>query len=157
MKFHHFFTHRKIFFPVFVGIMYNINVSSLEPTLSLRLKSFNISTIEIGAFYTIIPITFIFATILVQVMKKKTNIVNRLFIIMGCYMSFLASSLIGPSEVLGFPQNLGIMSAGCFIIGIGFAFFFPNCLPEIRYQVNKAFPKGKEFNNNFSAGCWRFF
>lgn len=96
---------------------------------------------------------FIVGSILSQPFKKLID--RKLIIMIGTLFCATGAVLIGPSEHLGIPQKLGIITTGCAFLGIGAACVFPNALPEICFQVNKVFKLNKEFNNNFAAGIFR--
>lgn len=121
-----------------------------------RLNEFGISQIGIGGFFAVTPLFFIIGAIGCQILKAKTPLDTRIIIIIGALVTWVSNILVGPSTLYGLPQNLILFGLGGCLMGLGFSFSFPNCLPEIQKQVNKEFPRGKEFNNNFSSGMHRF-
>jgi hypothetical protein len=100
---------------------------------------------------------FIIGAIIGQVLKTKTNIENRVLIILGGFFAFIGNVLIGPSPLLHLGKVLWIIIIGGILLGLGMSFSFPYLMPEINHHVNASFPRGREFNNNFSSGMFRFF
>lgn len=106
-----------------------------EPTLALQLQSHNIGDETIGLVFASTGFAFglgaVFSGMLAQLFKKQ-------YIYLLTYFCLIFSCLLtGPSQYLGFPNHVGLMT-----IGVAFSWFFsafPQAitLPEIIEAVTE--------------------
>ena len=85
--------------------------SFMEPILAPRLKDgFGLSSMQIGLFFAIWPVTYIPSSILVQYVPRSID--KRVTIILSAFFSGVAFIFVGPSELLSFPDTLVCMGIG---------------------------------------------
>lgn len=84
--------------------------SFMEPILAERLVEFDLSTMQIGAFFAILPVFYIPSSIAVQYVPRKWD--KRFTIIMSGFFTGVAFVFVGPSELLGLPDTLILMGVG---------------------------------------------
>lgn len=67
----------------------------MEPILAFRLSEFNLTQLQIGLFFTILPFFYIPTSILVQFMPRGVD--KRAILISACALSFVVNICVGPS------------------------------------------------------------
>lgn len=80
----------------------------MEPTLAFRLADFQLSQMQIGLFFTIMPIFYIATSIGVQFVPKGVQ--RRAILISALFLSFFVNVCVGPSQLFYFPESLWIMA-----------------------------------------------
>lgn len=110
----------------------------MEPILAPRLLEFNLSQSEVGLFFAILPVFYIFASVLVANIPTYVN--KHATMIVGCWTMGIGCFFVGPSELFHLPQTLLVMAVGQAFCGI----FYPLCLipslPAMIEEVNKWYP-----------------
>ena len=111
--------------------------TQLEPIFAPRLEEFGLTTMQIGYMFTIIPLTYIPSTMIVQyfptwISRRFTLIWSALFL--GC-----ATFLNGPSQLLGMPNELTYIIYGQAFSGIFVAFLIIPVLPEMMNAAKDKF------------------
>ena len=82
-----------------------------ESILAYRLTELNLTTIQIGIFFTIYPISFmLYCGVLNQLISKKID--KRIIMLVASLTNFVAFSLVGPSLLLNFPDSILLMCFG---------------------------------------------
>jgi MFS family permease len=128
----------------------------MEPVLAVRVKSFNVSQVNIGLFFTVMPVFYIPTSVLVQ--QVPNGVHKRVLLIMACLMAFFANLFVGPSELFNFPDNLWFMVIGQALRGIIDPFTLVPCLPEMIESVLPHYPPECECEiNNLSSGLFNMF
>ena len=82
----------------------------LEPILAPRLLDFNLTSVQIGLFFTIWSVTYIPSSIAVQYVSRKIE--ARLIIIFASFFCGVAFFITGPSQMLGMPDKLWLLALG---------------------------------------------
>jgi asparagine N-glycosylation enzyme membrane subunit Stt3 len=95
----------------FVYFMYTF----LEPILAQRLQGFNLTSLQIGAFFTIEPVFYISASLLIRFIPKRIE--KRLVIMIAALLTSFGFLLVGPSYILGLPDSLLLIAFGQAITG----------------------------------------
>ncbi len=106
-----------------------MNVTFMEPIMSIRVKEFGLPPEISGFMFTAITIPYIIACpFVLKICEKypKRNIMVTCFIILT-----IGSTMFGPSKVLQFPNNLGLMITGFVVSGFTLAFCFLPASPEM--------------------------
>mmetsp|Transcript_33466 Transcript_33466/g.51393 ORF Transcript_33466/g.51393 Transcript_33466/m.51393 type:complete len:112 (+) Transcript_33466:130-465(+) len=110
----------------------------MEPVLAMRVKEFNLSQVEIGLFFIIMPIFYIPTSILVQ--KVPNGVEKRAIIIVTSFLLFFANLFVGPSEIFNFPESIWMMIVGQALRGLLDPFTLVPALPEMIESVLPEFP-----------------
>ena len=82
----------------FTGILFSFSIYSwgvFEPIIAFRLTEFKLSQTEIGLFFMISPIFYLFTSLNVHLISKKFT--KRLVLIFGSFGLVFANLLAGPS------------------------------------------------------------
>jgi hypothetical protein len=74
------------------------------------MTDFKLSSMEVGMFFAIWPLFYIPASIAVQFIPVYAE--KRAIIILSTMLSSIAFLFVGPSQLLGLPDNLLIMGVG---------------------------------------------
>ena len=82
----------------------------MEPILAFRLNYFALNQLEIGLFFTILPVFYIPTSILVQFIPRGVE--KRAILIFASAFSFVVNICVGPSTLFNFPNTLVIMGIG---------------------------------------------
>lgn len=91
---------------------------TLEATLAIKLRdTFQFPTHKIGIFFFYFLGGTLISTILLLLVPENWE--KRYFIIVGNLIMLFAPLLIGPSEVLSFPEDATLVAVGLFIGGLG--------------------------------------
>ena len=75
-----------------------------SPVLAVRVEEFNLTQVEIGLFFMIMPAIYIPTSIMVQ--KVPNGVEKRAILITACFLSFFANLFVGPSEIFSFPNSI---------------------------------------------------
>jgi len=94
---------------------------------ALRLKEFDLSSVQIGAFFTIITVGAFCAGIGVQYHPKRID--YRAILIASTLVNGIGFMLNGPSNIL--PNSLILMALGQFISGYAMCIQTVICLSEM--------------------------
>jgi hypothetical protein len=82
----------------------------MEPILAIRLGDFNLTTIQIGIIFAIMP--FFYTLVCVLYSYVPQCIEKRLLMMMTALLSFPTNLLTGPSDLFYFPNSLSLMVLG---------------------------------------------
>ena len=82
----------------------------MEPILAERISDFDLTSMQIGMFFAILPIFYIPSSIMVCYLPNWID--KRFTIIMASALSGVAFIFIGPSKMFGLPDELLIMGIG---------------------------------------------
>ena len=106
-----------------------MNISFLEPIISLRVKEFGYRKEISGFVFTAMTIPYMIACPFVsKAMKKypKKNIMVIAFILLTIF-----STMFGPSKILMFPNNIWVIILGFVLSGFTLSFCFLPACPEM--------------------------
>ena len=121
-----------------------------EPTMAIRLNEFNLSSLWIGAFFSISSLMYTVSSLLVSCFSNKIN--NKLLIVLGLLFNGLGQLLVGPSPFL--PDSLVLMWVGQVIHGFTVTFFLITCLPAMINDAVEGYPKQKNEVTDMSSGIF---
>ena len=82
----------------------------MEPILAQRLTQHNLTTMQIGLFFSIFPAFYISCSLLMPLFSPKID--KRVRMILSAVIYGVACLLIGPSQLLYFPDSLALMCVG---------------------------------------------
>ena len=101
----------RFFFPGVAAIMAEISWMHQEAILAYRLTEMNLTTMQIGLFFTIYPISYIlYCGVVSQFISPKVD--KRVIMLVASLINFAAFALVGPSLLLHFPDSIVLMCAG---------------------------------------------
>ena len=83
----------------------------LEPILAMRVKEFDLTQVQIGVFFIVMPIFYIPVSSVV-VPSLPSSISKRAIMILGALASFFGNLLQGPSFMFGIPDSLTMVLLG---------------------------------------------
>jgi MFS family permease len=107
-----------------------------EPVLSNYLiKSFDVSENVVGYYFSIGCFTYALASPCVGLICSRVP--RRYVTLFAFLLVAIAMYLLGPSEVLHFPHELGFTVAGIGFLGFSVSFVFVPLLPEIVAAVSE--------------------
>jgi predicted MFS family arabinose efflux permease len=127
---------RFILAPISGSLCY-FSYTALEPVLAIRLQDFDLSSIEIGVFFSLYALLYIPGGLLVQYTParwERRSVLLTAILLAGCACLF-----IGPSELL--PNSLALMVIGQAWIGIVTPFMLVPCLGEMVDSQLPLFPE----------------
>jgi MFS family permease len=127
----------------------------LEPILSHRLLDFELSVPQIGLFFAIFPIFYIPTSVCVQWIPDWIE--KRVTIALSLMVSSFAFLLVGPSQILPFPDSLLMIGIGWGLLGISLATFLVPILPEIVEASLPHFPGQDKQVKNMCSGLFNSF
>eukprot|EP00344_Euplotes_crassus_P004222 CAMPEP_0196996980 /NCGR_PEP_ID=MMETSP1380-20130617/2738_1 /TAXON_ID=5936 /ORGANISM="Euplotes crassus, Strain CT5" /LENGTH=358 /DNA_ID=CAMNT_0042413105 /DNA_START=379 /DNA_END=1455 /DNA_ORIENTATION=+ len=132
------------------GMMANFMYCYMEPVLAFRISEFEISSFQIGMFFSIQPISYIILSFTISWFSK--NYANRGLIMVGALVSSFSMLLVGPSHYL--PNELYLMGLGQLCIGGFGLFLMVPVIPEMINSGSKYYP-GKIIEvTDISAGVF---
>ena len=101
----------RFFFAGFTAFIAEINFMHQESILAYRLTDKNLTTMQIGLFFAIYPVSYIlYCAVLNQMISNKVE--KRVILIVATATNILTFSLIGPSQLLNLPDSLLLMCLG---------------------------------------------
>lgn len=127
----------------------------MEPILAERLKSFNLTTLQIGWFFGIFPIFYIPSSVMVQLMPRWLE--KRVIMITAALLSAVAFLFVGPSQIFAFPNTLLFMAIGQALAGIITPSLMIPGLPEMVESAMPRFPGQERRVNDLSSGIFNAF
>eukprot|EP00347_Sterkiella_histriomuscorum_P019495 403341410 len=127
----------------------------MEPILAFRLNDYKLNQLQIGLFFTILPVFYIPCSILVQFMPR--GIEKRAILIVACALSFFVNLCVGPSQILGFPDSIIMMGVGQALHGIVDPFILVPSLPEMINSVADKYPYNETQVNDLSSAIFNCF
>ena len=128
----------------------------MEPILAFRVKQFNLSQVEIGFFFIIMPIFYIPTSMWVQ--NVPNGIEKRMILIVASFLSFFTNLWVGPSLMFPMPNKMWVMMVGQAIRGIVDPFLLIPSLPEmIECQLSRYPPSVHTQINDISSGMFNMF
>lgn len=101
---------RRFFFAGTTAFLGYFCYGYMEPLLAFRLKEFDLSQSQIGLFFAIMPVFYVFSSIMVQFTPKWIE--KRLVLIVACLLSFMTNLFTGPSQVFRISNTLTLMAVG---------------------------------------------
>jgi MFS family permease len=111
--------------------------------------------LQIGAFFTIEPVFYISASILIQFIPKQVE--KRLVIIVSAALTFIGFIFVGPSQVLSLPDSIYLIAVGQAITGATTAVMIIPGLSEM-IDSQRGHRKGSLSEiNHLAAGCYNAF
>ena len=102
--------HPRYFFAATTGALGYFLYDFMPPILAFRLKDFNLTQVEIGLFFIVMPIFYIPISIMVQ--KVPNGVEKRAIMIIACFLSFFGNLCVGPSKIFNFPDTIFMMVIG---------------------------------------------
>ena len=143
----------RLVFACLCGALSYFQDTQLEPTFSPRLDDFGLSVLQVGLMFTIVPITYIPAMMIVQVFPKW--VARRFTMMIACMLLGIATFFNGPSLILGMPDKLYLIVTGQALSGIAMAFLIIPVLPEMMAAANKKMKgRQKQRVNTLTSGLF---
>lgn len=128
----------------------------MEPVLAFRANEFNLSQVEIGIFFIVMPIFYIPTSVYVQ--KVPSGIQKRAILITAAFLSFFSNLFVGPSKVFQIPNNIWMLSLGQILRGCIDPFILVPSLPEMIETALPLYPAYCESQiNDISSGLFNMF
>lgn len=127
----------------------------MEPILAFRIKDYNLSQVQIGVFFVVLPIFYIPCSMLVQ--RVPNGVQKRAVMIIACVASFFGNLFVGPSLMFQFPDNIYMAAIGQVAHGIVDPYILVPSLPEMIESVLPLYPGQEERINNLSSGLFNMF
>jgi hypothetical protein len=128
----------------------------MEPILAFRMKEFNLSQVQIGMFFVVMPIFYIPMSVLVQ--RIPNGVPKRTLLILACFFSFISNLFVGPSTLFNMPDSIYLMVVGQILRGLIDPLTLVPVLPEMIESVLMYYPPSAEFEiNNLSSGIFNMF
>ena len=82
-----------------------------EAILAYRLTEMSLTTMQIGIFFAIYPISYIlYCGVLSQFISPKID--KKVIMLLASLINFVAFALVGPSLLLNFPDSIVLMCLG---------------------------------------------
>ena len=128
----------------------------LEPILAMRVKEFDLTQVQIGVFFIVMPIFYIPVSSVV-VPSLPSSISKRAIMILGALASFFGNLLQGPSFMFGIPDSLTMVLLGQIAHGIVDPFLLIPSLPEMLESVLPLYPGQETQVNNLSSALFNSF
>ena len=122
----------------------------LEPVLALRITEFGVSSLFIGFFFALSPITYVMVSANISWFTDRFD--NKVLIYWGLVLWGISQFLVGPSMIL--PNSLWIMCVGQLLMGGFSVFFLITCLPEMIRDAVEGHPHKKLEATDISAGVF---
>lgn len=131
-----FFTNMRAMTAIISSMFAMIFMLFYEPVLSNYLiHNFGVSDNVVGYYFSIGCFTYAFASPFVGIMCAR---IPRRYVTLSAFLMVAISMfLLGPSEVLHFPNQLGLTLGGIGFLGFSVSFVFVPLLPEIVAAVSE--------------------
>lgn len=132
----------------------------MEPILSLRLEELDFTSGEVGAFFIVLPVTYIFTSLAVGIIPDTVH--KRALLISSCLLAGISLMLIGPSHFFDASDNkaltVGLMIAGQALLGFFNPILVIPSLPEMIESAVNEFDESQEIKiNDLSSGIFNAF
>ena len=124
-----------------------------EPTLSIRLDDYGLSSLWIGVFFSLSPITYTISSLSISWMTSKID--AKYLICIGLLFNGIAQLLVGPSPFL--PDSLILMALGQLLHGFTVCLFLITSLPVIIEDAIINYPHKKIEVSDASAAIFNAF
>ena len=146
----------RFLFAALAGVLGYFLYDFQGPILAIRMEEFNLSQIQIGLFFIVMPVVYIPTSILVQSVPKGVE--KRAVLIIACFLSFFGNLFVGPSDVFSFPESIWFMIIGQALHGLIDPFILIPSLPEMIESVLPLYPESAETQiNDISSGIFNMF
>lgn len=131
-----FFTNMRAMTAIISSMFAMIFMLFYEPVLSKYLTDhFDVSENVVGYYFSIGCFTYAFASPFVGLLCSR---IPRRYVTLAAFLMVAISMyLLGPSELLDFPDKLGLTLAGIGFLGFSVSFVFVPLLPEIVSAVSE--------------------
>lgn len=106
------------------------------------MQDFELTQIEIGLFFVVMPVVYIPTSIMVQSIPKGVE--KRAILIIACFLSFFGNLFVGPSDIFSFPESIWFMIVGQALHGLIDPFILIPSLPEMIESVLPLYPESAE-------------
>ena len=124
--------------------------------MAFRLKEFELSQVQIGIFFIVMPIFYIPTSIYVQ--QVPNGVKKRAILIVASLLSFVSNLFVGPTTAFGMPDSIFLMILGQAMRGCTDPFTLVPCLPEMIECVLPHYPASAEMEiNNLASGMFNMF
>lgn len=130
--------HPRFFFAAVAGALGYFLYDFLPPILAFRLDDFNMTQVEIGLFFIVMPIFYIPVSLMVQ--KIPNGVEKRAILIIACFLSFFTNLCVGPSKIFNFPDTVWMMIIGQIAHGLIDPFILIPSLPEMIESTLPLYP-----------------
>lgn len=112
------------------GLLQN-HFCAMEPILAQRLMLENLTTMQVGLFFCIMPLTYTIGSLTLQYMpswiEKRAITCFGFLVVIFCFLC------VGPSQFLHFPNSILLMAIGHTIGGF---FLSQGCQPALIEMIN---------------------
>ena len=146
------FSYRFVF-AFLTPFLWMMHFTAMEPILAQRLLQLQLSQIQVGLFFCLLP--FFYASIAALTRTIPKWIEPRMRIIVAITMTCLSFLCIGPSELLRFPDSILLMCIGQVLAGITGSQCLVSCLVEMIDDANARNPNNYEAVAALSTGIYR--
>ena len=110
----------------------------MEPILAARLVEKDLTVMQTGLFFGILPVLWIISCFLIQYLPKKIE--KRALILFASLLSTVALLCMGPSSIPDFSDSLIVMIIGQAMFGSVYAFIMiPSLLESLEVGL-QCFP-----------------
>ena len=129
----------------------------LEPILAQRLKDdFDVSPANISLFFVTASFMYIPACIFASWLPKRIE--RRVVLILASVCCAFAYLFVGPSQLLKFPDTIGMMTVGQVLLGCALPFQFVPVLPEMTEYACQFYHESEHARvKNYSSGVFTAF
>lgn len=146
----------RFFFAAMSGTLGYFLYGFMEPVLAFRVSAFQLSQVQIGLFFIVMPVFYIPTSVLVQ--RVPNGIEKRAVLIIASFLSFFTNLCVGPSKLFELPDSIWIMMLGQALRGIVDPFILVPSLPEMIESVLPLYPDNAEQQiNDLSSGMFNMF
>ena len=128
--------------------------SYMEPILARRMEEMDLSQVQIGWFFMILPAAYIPSAMIIEKFPKRWD--KRVVIISGMVFCALSLFFVGPTTIINFNEDstLAIMIAGQVLLGLAIPISLILALPSMVESVMDVYPNQVGRVNNLSSGVF---
>lgn len=128
----------------------------LEPILSPRLLEFHLSVFQVGLFFGLFSVIYVPSLMIYTHLMPKW-VEKRVTIALSVLLSSASFFLVGPSQLLHFPDSLLMIAFGWSLLAATTAFFYVPILPEMVDSALLVFQGQEQAVNDLSSGLFNSF
>lgn len=125
----------RAFWALFSVMIAMLNLSFFVPSLSVRLTELGIDDANVGFFFSITTLMYSIFAPLSGWLSSKLDC--RYAACASFFLNYISLICLGPSILLGFPNELFLLVLGLFLTGVCVSFIFVPSLGEIVSAVQE--------------------